>query len=156
MANGLVKITGPQRAVPPARLTAQPARADTFDRACARDRRQVRRSTDEARIEANASALRVPKADTEDSVQHHAAPAVSPDAGVPGRYPATLISAVLGPFRAELRRLAEQRALSQATRLLGCAPDTMLKDIGVTRCEIIYNVRHGRDCKEDWKAGPWF
>jgi uncharacterized protein YjiS (DUF1127 family) len=157
MSNSLVKFAGPQRAIPPAHLTDPPVRTNTAVRTGARDGLRIRRASDEMWGKADAPALRVPKADAEAlSLQHQAPAAVSADDGALSRYPAVLLSAVLGPFRAELRRLAERRALSRATSLLGSAPDSVLKDIGISRCEITYHVRHGRDCGEDWKAGPWF
>ena len=50
----------------------------------------------------------------------------------------------LSALRERLHRYAERRALSNATFLLGSAPDSMLEDIGVSRCEITYSVQHGR------------
>jgi uncharacterized protein YjiS (DUF1127 family) len=50
-----------------------------------------------------------------------------------------------GPHRWLIRRLAEAWQLRRARRQLLRLSDAMLHDLGISRSEIDYGVRHGRD-----------
>jgi uncharacterized protein YjiS (DUF1127 family) len=142
-----------QRSILPWQIPGQSAHDGVASRTKgARDKHRVRRVFDGLRIDAGVSGSIISEAEADGrQLRHHASAAVAaPGDAAPSRLSAPkFLSAMLGFFRARLRRRAERRALSRATDRLSRAPDYVLKDIGVTQSEIAYRIRFDRHCDDD-------